>query len=365
MPSRPVFSQSSSHSPAQAEETSPPSRSARSTSGPSSAFAIRKHWIGWQGFTFTLPAEWNLALFSGDAKKGSLRVDDGDGPRIELIWETPEPTVNLEKSIEDFLKKLARNAKKQKRPFHAADHPSIVAKNRKTKAQLVNFGWTSDDSEPLAAHGWGTAWRCGDCGRVVVAHLFGRAGEKPRTAQQWAGEIFTSLECHGQGGWQAWSVFGLSGEIPLDFVLTRAKLQTGRLEIEWQRPIPTGPRGWWARPERLILRRSSAANLLLEKETLEEWTRRTMLWLDKKSRWQEPQEWTFQSNEGLLIPGEPKPLKERLAHLARARVRQPVTQTALHIWHDEETNKIVSLETELLPSNAHVAQDVLDSLEYE
>lgn len=364
MPSRHAFSSS----PLESSESSAPSgdiHNSPRSHHKSPAFAVRQHWIGWQGFTFTVPREWNLASFGGDAKKGTLRVDDGDGPRIELIWETPQITVNLEKSIDDFLQKLARNAKKQKRPFHPADHPAIVSKNRKAKAQLVNFGWTSDDSEPLAAHGWGTAWRCGDCGRVVVAHLFGRSSEKPRAAQQWAGDIFSSLACHGQGGWQAWSVFGLSGEIPLDFALARAKLQTGRLEIEWERPIPTGPRGWWARPERLILRRSSAANLLLEKETLEEWTRRTMLWLDKKSRWDEAQEWTFQANEGLMIPGEPKPWKLRLAHRARARLRQPVTQTTLHIWHDEEANKIISLETELMPSNAHVAQDVLDSLEYE
>ena len=328
-------------------------------------FAVRQHWIGWQGFTVTVPVEWNLASFGGDSKKGNLRIDDGDGPRIELIWETPAPTVNLEKSIEDFLQKLARNAKKQKRPFQAADHPAIVPKNRKAKAQLVNFGWTSDNSEPLAAHGWGTAWRCADCGRVVVAHLFGRAGEKPRTVQQWAGDIFTSLECHGKGGWQAWSVFGLSAEIPMDFQFARAKLQTGRLEIEWERPIPTGPAGWWARPERLILRRSSAANLLLENETLEEWTRRTMLWLDKKSAWGEAQEWTFRLIEGSLFSGTPRPFKQKFAHIARTRLRQNVTQTTLHIWHDEETNKIVSLETELTSSNAHVAQDVLDSLECE
>ena len=331
----------------------------------SPSFAVRQHWIGWQGFTFTVPGEWNLASFGGDAKKGTLRVDDGDGPRIELIWETPAATVNLEKSIDDFLQKLARNAKKQKRPFQAADHPAIVPKNRKPKAQLVNFGWTSDDSEPLAAHGWGTAWRCGDCGRVVVAHLFGRAGEKPRSVQQWAGDIFTSLECHGKGGWQAWSVFGLSAEIPLDFQLARAKLQTGRLEIEWERAIPTGPAGWWARPQRLILRRSSAANLLLENETLEEWVRRTMLWLDKRSRWGEAQEWTFRSHEGLMMFGVPRPYKQRLAHIVRPRLRQSVTQTALYIWHDPEANKIISLEAELLPSNEHVAQDVLDSLEYE
>ncbi len=364
MPSRPVFSHSPHESSSEATQKAPQAPSQTRVARSSAAFTMRKHWIGWQGFTFTLPSDWNLASFGGEALKGNLRVDDGDGPRIELRWETPNNTVDLEKSIADLVNRLAREAKKKKRAFNPASHPAIVNKHQKPKAQLVNFGWASDDSEPLAAHGWGTAWHCSHCGRVAVAHLLGRANEKPRTAQQLASDIFTSMECHGQGGWQAWSVFGLSGEIPLDFTLARAKLQTGRLEIEWERPIPIGPRGWWARAERIILRRSSAANLLLENETLEDWTRRTMLWLDKKSYWEPSLEWAFQGNEGLSIPGSPKPFKQRIAHAVRQKLRANVPQLNLHVWHDEETNKILSLETELLPSNAHVLQDVLDSLEY-
>ena len=353
MPSRPVFS------PSTTESASEISKKASQR-----AFGAAQHWIGWQGFSFTVPSDWNLASFGGVSSKGTMRVDDGDGPRIELRWETPDKAVDLEKSIAEFVNRLAREAKKKKRVFNAASHPSIVNKSQKPKAQLVNFGWTSDSSEPLAAHGWGTAWQCGHCNRVVVAHLLGRATEKPRAAQQLASDIFTSMECHGQGGWQAWSVYGLSGEIPLDFALARAKLQTGRLEIEWERPLPAGLRGWWARPERLVLRRSSAANLLLENETLEDWTRRTMLWTDKKSSWQEFDEWKFRGNEGLFICGAPKPFKQRAAHILRPKLRQDVTKVQLNLWHDEEANKIISLETELLPGNAHVLQDVLDSLDY-
>lgn len=330
-----------------------------------SAFTVRKHWIGWQGFTFTVPTNWNLASFGGAAPKGTLRVDDGDGPRIEVRWETPTAGIDLGQSIANFVNRLARDAKKKKRVFTVADNPAIVNKNHKPKAQLINFGWTSDKSEPLAAHGWGTAWQCKQCGRVVVAHLLGRSTEKPRVAQQLASDIFTSMECHGQGGWQAWGVFGLSSDIPLDFPLARAKLQTGRLEIEWERAIPPGPHGWWTRGERIILRRSSAANLLLENESLDAWTRRTMLWLDKRNLWGEAEEWVFRGHEGWRFSGVPKPLKQRLAHGLRSKLHQNVTQLALHIWHDEETNKIIALETELLPSNAHVLQDVLDSLEYE
>ena len=332
----------------------------------SSLFASRKHWLGWQGFTLTLPSDWDLAQFGGTQEKGTLRIDDGDGPRIELRWETPPKSIDLERSIADFLSSLERNAKKKKQRFDAADHPHIVAKSRKQKAQLVNFGWTGDSDEHLAAHGWGTSWHCAECGRVVVAHLMGRGGEKPRAAQQLATDIFTSLECHGRGGWQAWSVFGLSVEIPTEFALGRAKLQTGKIEIEWARPLPGGLNGWQARPERIVLQRIAAANVLLEHEALPDWTRRKLFASDKRTAYGASAEIAAHGEDGLLFEGAPRQWRQRAVQMARAKIlRQAVPQAQLRVWQSEKANKILVLETELTPKNFHVIEDVLDSLDYE
>ncbi len=339
------------------EPDAPPARSA--------LFAAPKHWLGWQGFTLTLPADWDLAQFGGTQQKGTLRIDDPDGPRIELRWETPPASIDLERSISDFVSRLERDAKKKKQPFQAADHPHIVAKTRKQKAQLVNFGWTGDSQEHLAAHGWGTAWHCADCGRVVVAHLMGRGREKPRAAQQFATDIFTSLECHGRGGWQAWSVFGLSAEIPTEFALGRAKLQTGKIEIEWARPIPRGIQGWQARPERIVLQRLAAANVLLETESLPDWTRRKLLDSNKRTSYGEAEEIALHGEDGLLFRGASRHWRQRAVRWARAKIlRQAVPEVELRVWQSERTNKILSLETELTPKNRHVLEDVVDSLDY-
>lgn len=341
--------------------TVPEARPARS-----SLLTAHKHWLGWQGFTLTLPSDWDLAQFGGTQEKGTLRIDDGDGPRIELRWETPPASVDLERSIADFLSRLQRDAKKKKQAFAPADHPHIVAKSRKQKAQLVNFGWTGDSHEHLAAHGWGTAWHCAECGRVVVAHLMGRGREKPRAAQQLATDIFTSLECHGRGGWQAWSVFGLSVEIPTEFALGRAKLQTGKIEIEWVRPVPRGIGGWQARPERIVLQRLAAANVLLENESLPEWTRRKLLATDKHTVYGASEAIAAHGEDELVFAGRPRHLRQRALQWARAKLlRQAVPQVELRVWHSERTNKVLALETELTPKNRHVIEDVLDSLDYE
>ena len=318
--------------------------------------------LGWQGFFLEPPAGWHLAQFRGSHSEGSLRVDDGDGPRLELRWESPLKTIDLERSIAGFVERLAKQAKKKKQPFQAADHPAIVAKSRKPNLPLVNFGWTGDACDELAAHGWGTAWQCGVCGRVVVAHLIGRGREKPRQAQQLAGELFGSMTCHGRGGWGRWSVFGLKVDTPEAFSFARANLQTGRLEIEWRRAPQPGLTGWKSRPERLVLRRFAAANVLLDGDTLADWLPRHLP-KSKSTQFSNLEEISGPGEDAVLMTGRPGSAGQRLFLAGRARLlRRPPGQIQLRCWLDAEQNKILSLESELLPENAHVQGDVLESV---
>ncbi len=184
--------------------TSPPNSSSTDSQKPSS----EKNILGWEGFTLTLPSYWSLASFAGDREKGNFRITDEDGTRVEVVWETPKGTPNLERSIENLSKAWEKEAKKKKQPFSLANNPPIVLKTRQKKEQLINFGWKGDSKDPMAAHGWGVGWHCAECGRVVVAHMVGRGRETSGTAQRLASEIFSSMECHNHGGWNTWSVFG-------------------------------------------------------------------------------------------------------------------------------------------------------------
>src|SRR5688500_16701153 len=107
-------------------------------------FAAETQLFGWQGLSLTLPANWNLTSFGGDRATGHVRVDDEDGPRLELRWERPKITVDLQRSIDEFLSRLGREAKKKQQQFEAIEQPHLVSKSRKRKAQLVNYGWTGD-----------------------------------------------------------------------------------------------------------------------------------------------------------------------------------------------------------------------------
>ena len=330
-------------------------------------FARETQLFGWQGLSLTLPANWNLVSFGGDATAGHARVDDEDGPRLELRWERPKGAIDVARSIEQFLARLEREAKKKQRDFEAADHPHIVSKSRKRKAQLVNYGWSGDAEDSINGQGWGVAWHCGDCGRVVVAHVIGRGHEPADKVQRLASEVLSSMECHGHGGWQTWSLFDLQLEVPEEFALGAAKLMTGRIEIEWQRTLkPNFPLNLGAglqRLERISLRRLAAANVLLESESLEQWSTRVVGRGNKHYALGPAEAIVIHGHEGFVLRGTPRDLRRRIVSRAGDIVRRRRTPLVeARIWHCTESNKIFVLENDLTLTNAHVTEDVLDSL---
>ena len=336
-------------------------------------FGEATQFFGWQGLSATIPATWNLGHFGGTQKQGQIRIDDEDGPRLEIRWETPPKDVHLATSIEKFLQSLEKAAKKRGAAFEVAPTPRLVSKSRKRKAQLVQFGWVGEREEPTA-HGWGVAWHCAECGRVVVGHMMGRGGEngaeKQDKIQRLAGEVFGSLECHGVGGWQSWSVFSCHVEIPEEFALTRASLMAGRLEWEWTRLKKPGLFSFLARDERLTLARWSLAAVLLQNQTLEEWADANLARADKKMTWGN---WKNAKESGNTSLAQSDALQGRgTVRDISMRIRETVWDTLLRrvarpkeilLWHDAANNKIFALGSDVQPANAHVRDDVLDSFD--
>lgn len=328
-------------------------------------FASPTHLLGWQGLTATLPENWNLASFGGGAEAGNLRVDDEDGPRLEIRWEQPKNSVDLDKSLRSFLEQLEKRARKEKKNFELVPDARVVSKHRKRKEHLQSFGWVGEE-EDIAGQGWGVLWKCADCGRVVLSHVIGRGTENPDKIKRLANEILSSLECHGQGGWQTWSLFDLQLDVPIEFELERAKLLTGRIELEWLRPNAPSVfdvLGWAPPPQRLAVWRFAPANVLLESETLDEWTQRVVTRPDKKRIFGPFAPIEVRGHEGVIVKGRPRDLRRRVRGWIRDVVtRKPLPVPEVRVWACESSNKIFALDTHLKPANEHVTQDVLDSL---
>ena len=326
-------------------------------------FAREKHLLGWQGLTVSLPQNWNLAQFGGTHAKGQLRVDDEDGPRLEISWQHSSTRIDIAKSVARFMQTLERNAKKSKTRFVAEPKARVVSRSRKRKDQVTNFGWNGERDEPLG-QGWGVSWQCPDCGRVVVGHVIGRGSEKPERVRELAATVLESLECHGQGGWQTWSVFDLHLEMPQEFALERAKLVTGKLELNWIRPHETGLLGWTKRDETISLTRFALASQVLHDETLTEWTNRVVKPADKKRAYDKPETTQILGHDAVCARGRIKDPRRRAFHFVLDRVfRQPRFHTDLRAWHCEPINKLFALRSDISPKNAHVIEDILDSIQ--
>jgi hypothetical protein len=344
------------------EEASPREEREREVRMPS-LFARETHLLGWQGVTATIPLEWNLARFAGTWDNGHLRVDDEDGPRFELRWEKSQRAVDVERSIENFLKNLSKEHKKRKEEFQVVEEPKIVSKSRPQnikRQNLLHFGWVGE-RDNLTGQGYGAIWKCDTCGRVIVAHFLARGNERPEKAQRLAGEVLASMSCHGNGGWQTWSVFDLRLDVPEEFALTRSKLLAGRIELEWTRG---NAKSVLSRLELLTLTRFSLADVVLHSESLQDWTSRVAAFEDKKYIWRGWKNETIKDHDGVISQGNVRDLRLRLKralwNFVMRRTRPLRTQ---RVWHCEQSNKIFVLSSDLASENEHVATDVIDALE--
>lgn len=326
-------------------------------------FGRPTHVLGWQGFTAVLPENWNPAKFGGNRLAGDLRVDDEDGPRLELRWEESKGHVNIEKTVADFLKRLEKDAKKRNQPFTIIEDVRLVSRGRKHKEQITSFAWRGGD-ETLAGHGYGVAWSCPDCKRVTFGHLLGRAHEKPGKIENLATEIFGSLECHGRGGWETWSAFDLKLDVPETFALGRAQLLLNKIELEWIRAKAPGLKGLGQVAERIAVRRFPIANVVLERQSLEDWANHSVRFGHKTLSLGAPEPISVHGHAGMEMTGRPRDLRVWLgARFFDWLKRRQTPPVVVKVWHCPVSNRLWVLETQVSQANAHVAIDTLDSLD--
>jgi len=93
--------------------------------------------VGWQGFTFMLPEDWNIGAIGGDRNEGYLRFEDGDMPRLEIKWADAGTTfVDLNRVIDKYLRDMAKDKKSR---VEVSRDVQLVSKRKLRARKAANF----------------------------------------------------------------------------------------------------------------------------------------------------------------------------------------------------------------------------------
>jgi hypothetical protein len=302
--------------------------------------------IGWQGLTLTVPSDWNIGVIGGDRQSGYLRIDGVTMPRVEIKWQQAgKAGVDLERTLEKFLKGFTKEISKRKTPVEIRRHVKVLSKRQKRKSDILGFAWKADHQ------GCGMLWHCPDCDRIVIAQVLGTLEED---VPHLASKVLSSLEDHGKQGWDTWSVYGLEFQMPAAFLLEKHKLLTGQLELEFVRQ----------KTQRILVSRWAMADTLLKEATFEEWMTYSLRQRHgKEYRFTLQESTTIKGHLALIYAGRIKPIIQRVKDASvRFVLRRPRPILCVQAWHCAPSNKIFATHFFLPPHQERLVEEVTESV---
>jgi len=298
-------------------------------------FQAKWHWLGWQGIELNVPEEWNIGGIGGGREDGYLRVQDAELPRVEVKWGAAEGFVNIDATVNGYLKKL-RQDKKAGKDIEIDTDASVVSKRKMKKKALSCFTWRTD------VCGYGAAWYCADCKRTVIVQVTARPEED---GAKLAERVIASIQDHPVGGWIRWATYGFQTHAPEGFNLTAQKLMAGHIQITLKRDITAdAARSIMLQnlvaPEELTLSRWGMANVILKNKTLEQWAEEEMGGRLKRIKPQmEPAQ--VNGHEALHVSAQHLPLHQQLFRLIARFADVPYADRIRGlIWHCPQSNSV-------------------------
>ena len=300
--------------------------------------------IGWDGITVRVPDDWSLASVSADEKEGYLRVDGRDMPRLEIKWVTSPDFVDLDQTVDKYLRTVKKGTKADDQQFSVQRDVRVVSKRQMQKDGLATFAWRAQQQA------YGAAWICKQCERTVIAQVLGRPDddELRDTAQR----VITSIGDHPVDGWVTWAAYDFVCQIPEGFALTNQQMYSALLKFSFTRDTETIEVGRWG-----------MAETLLDDKTLDDWLQSK---LRKELRQHSPrsEETQFRGHPAVAFSGTRMPLLSGVKRFVRHILGQPAADKLLgHAWHCPPQNKIYVLYGLFDAQNYELADQIRDRIE--
>lgn len=294
--------------------------------------------IGWQGVSLRVPAEWTLSGVGGERKSGYLRVDYEQLPRLQVKWSGKH--IDLEKKRAEYVKRLTIGKRRKPTGLEVTTDVKVISKRSKPKKDLLTFAWRGQHC------GMGVLWNCEVCGRALIAQVSWPLTEEGRETAQ---SVLESLDDHSAGGWDAWGVDGLVFLAPEEFGLSGWKRMTRYIELRLAE-----------KDETLKIARWGLVPLVLGERSVAEWCR-DLFAQRREVRW-DGEEREIKGHEGFRAWGEKKRLAGWLrTGLARTIGRSPAVKFEARAWHCPDSNRLFLVEG-LYGKDSGALQGVAESI---
>ncbi|HID11283.1 MAG TPA: hypothetical protein EYP17_08295 [Candidatus Latescibacteria bacterium] len=281
--------------------------------------------FGWQGLSFPVPEDWNLSKITGDARSGSVRLDDGEIVRVEAEWRDTEGRApGVTALVDRYVEGLTKKAAKAGRRLEVRRRVRLLPEGSLPDKEWEIFSWRAEGRV------YNLAWRCRTCGRIGLVRVFARGSED---IGRYAGQVFGGLEDHPVDGRQLWGVYGMVVRVSEGFRLEEHNLRTGHIRLVFRE----GNR-------ELAVERVGLADIMLRGRTLKEWF---LGFFDKVLRDFEAPSFegtSFLGHPGVRVFAPPKKLWKRPLFPTLNRVRRSRFLRGC-VWHCADMNTIWAITT--------------------
>lgn len=279
--------------------------------------------LAWFGLSLRVPEDWNPGKIIGDAKSGSVRLDDARIVRVELEWKEAAGDANVSGIVDRYVEGLAKNAQKKSGSLNVERGLKVLGGGPPDFDASEYFRWD-------AAHQVHTfAGHSGTSDRLIFVRVMTHPEED---AHELLAQLFGSLSDAAPDGPQPWALYGLSFETPPGYALEEYDLRSGHIRVTFQ-----------SGTTQLRIDRLSLAQMMLGEQSLSDWYagffRKDLRYIDAT---------TSNAPEGestIVVSGAPRPRLKSLLQPLPFWNASPRRHLTGKVWVSDEENKIFAVQS--------------------
>ena len=178
--------------------------------------------VGWLEMSIVVPDNWDLVAESGGLSEAFMRFDSVDRTQMELKWERTKKRGEALPllALDGYIKEVTKSMKDKK-------SVDVIEKgNARVSDHKASYSsWKVKDDSFITA-----CWLCPNEGKMVLIQYFLAPGETKGGQFE---EILRGIQCHTDGNFYFYKLFGSKFQAPKDYRLSTRKILVGRFRASF------------------------------------------------------------------------------------------------------------------------------------